>query len=417
MTKHYGLFFLILPVLTAMAWAQHRGSGLESAPSGRRVALVMGNSAYATAPLKNTVHDARAMAQTLRNLGFDVLQQENSTQNEMKRAIRAFGEQIRQSSVALFYYAGHGIQVNGQNYLVPVGATINKQEEVEYEGVDVGFVLAQMEEAGSHTNIVILDACRNNPFARRFRSVTGGLAAIQAPSGTLIAYATAPGAVADDGNARHGVYTQEVLKQIRVPGLKVEEVFKRVRMAVREKTYGKQTPWESSSLVGNLYFVPRPVPHVPSEESVAASAAASQRLFEEHFTTNNRQWFEGTSEERRFALTDGVYVIESKVAGKRWYATKPVAITQSDNFKIECTARKIEGGNNFGYGLIWGLKDRENYYYFTINLLSLPLVTPVVSRNVLLYQSLPTRIPSRHGIARRRKDDTRVVPAARGIVA
>jgi uncharacterized caspase-like protein len=256
-----------------------RGSGLDSAPSGRRVALVMGNSAYATAPLKNPVNDASDIAQTLRDLGFDVIHKENINQNEMKRAIRAFGEKMRQSSVALFYYAGHGIQVNGQNYLVPIGATIDKQEEVEYEGVDVGLVLAQMEDAGSQTNIVILDACRNNPFTRRFRSAARGLASMQAPSGTLIAYATAPGAVADDGNERNGVYTQEVLKQIRMPGVNVEEVFKRVRMAVREQTHGKQTPWEASSLVGNFYFITITVHNVPSEVSVPASAAASKILW------------------------------------------------------------------------------------------------------------------------------------------
>ncbi|MCI0665213.1 MAG: caspase family protein, partial [Acidobacteria bacterium] len=157
---------------------------------GPRVALVMGNGAYKDTPLTNPVSDARDIAATLSNLGFEVTKVENQTQTEMKRAIRAFGEKLRKSAVGLFYYAGHGVQVKGQNYMIPVGAVIDKEEEVEYEGVDVGLLLAQMENAGNRVNIVILDACRNNPFARSFRSATRGLAVVSAPTGTLIAYST-----------------------------------------------------------------------------------------------------------------------------------------------------------------------------------------------------------------------------------
>ncbi len=128
----------------------------------------------------------------------------------MKRAIRAFGERLRNGGVGLFYYAGHGVQVNGINYLVPVNAEVNSEEEVEYECIDVGFVIAQAASAENRMTIVILDACRNNPFARSFRSALRGLAPVDAPSGTLIAYATAPGSVASDGNARNGLYTPVV---------------------------------------------------------------------------------------------------------------------------------------------------------------------------------------------------------------
>ncbi len=159
----------------------------------------------------NPVNDARDIAQALTRLGFEVIHRENLSQSEMKRAIRAFGEKIRSSDVSLFYYAGHGIQVNGENYLVPVDATINHEAEVEYEAVDLGLVLAQMEQAKNRVNVVILDACRNNPFARSFRSASRGLASVTAPGGTLIAYATAPGSVAADGGARNGLYTQELL--------------------------------------------------------------------------------------------------------------------------------------------------------------------------------------------------------------
>jgi len=222
--------------------------------SNQRVALVIGNSAYATSPLKNPVNDARGVTKALQGLGFEVIYKENLGQNDMKRAVRAFGEKIRSGGIGLFYYAGHGVQVNGVNYLVPVDAKIESEEEVEYECVDAGFVLAQLDSAKNRLNIVILDACRNNPFARSFRSASRGLAQMDAPSGTLIAYATAPGSVASDGTGENGLYTQELLKSMQTPGVGIEEVFKRVRISVRGLTQGKQTPWESSSLTGDFYF-------------------------------------------------------------------------------------------------------------------------------------------------------------------
>jgi TonB family protein len=231
--------------------------GSANTSTGKRLALVIGNSAYPNAPLKNPVNDAQDIAATLRALGFEVISRENVNQNDMKRAIREFGEKIRGASVGLFYYAGHGVQVNGENYLVPVDAKIESEQEVEYECVKAGFVLAQLDAARNSMNIVILDACRNNPFARSFRSESKGLAQMDAPSGTLIAYATAPGSVASDGTGRNGLYTQELLKQMRTSGLGIEDVFKRVRISVRAATQQKQTPWESSSLVGDFYFTPK----------------------------------------------------------------------------------------------------------------------------------------------------------------
>jgi tetratricopeptide (TPR) repeat protein len=222
----------------------------------RRVALVIGNANYKTSSLRNPVTDAKDMAQALAGFGFEVIYKTDLSQNEMKRAIREFGEKIQQGGTGLFYYAGHAVQVDGRNYLIPVGAEITSEHEVEYESVDVGLLLSQMQDAHNELNIVILDACRNNPFSRKFRSANEGLASINAPSGTLIAYATAPGAVASDGEGRNGLYTQELLKAMREPGLKIEDVFKRVRRSVQNYTGSKQTPWESSSLVGDFYFLP-----------------------------------------------------------------------------------------------------------------------------------------------------------------
>ena len=249
----YGLS--ILPLKQAAAQQGDRGMRVQQVtPAERRVALVIGNGAYKDSPLMNPVNDARDMAAALRGMGFEVIFGENLSQTDMKRNIHAFGEKIRNGGVGLFYYAGHGIQVRGSNYLIPVDATITSEEEVEYESVNAGQLLSQMAAARNRLNIVILDACRNNPFARSFRSAEKGLASIDAPSGTLIAYATAPGSVASDGAGRNGLYTQELLKYMKQPDVGIEQLFKQVRAAVRSRTEGKQTPWESSSLEGDFYF-------------------------------------------------------------------------------------------------------------------------------------------------------------------
>ncbi len=266
MKKMSCLALLALSLLfTAPARPAMQGTGGISTSAERRVALVIGNSAYTSGPLKNAVNDARSIAQTVSGLGFEVLQHENLSQNEMKRAIRVFGEKLRRGAVGLFYYAGHGMQVKGENYLIPVGATINGEAEIEYEAVSLGLVLAQMEDARNRMNIVILDACRDNPFARGTRSGSRGLAVVDAPGEMLIAYATGPGAVADDGEGSNGVYVQELLKHVRTPGLSVEEVFKRVRVGVLKATQGRQKPWETSSLVSDFQFAggTRPVGSQP----------------------------------------------------------------------------------------------------------------------------------------------------------
>ena len=238
----------------------------------QRVALVIGNADYKLGPLLNPVNDARAMADALRAANFDVIKYENiQTLADMKKAIREFGEKIQNGGVGLFYYAGHGMQVNGYNWLIPTQAEIYKEEEVEYECVDVGFVLAQMESAHNRMNIIILDACRDNPFARSWRSAAQGLAFINAPAGTLIAYATAPGSVASDGTGDNGLYTEEFLKQINKDGLKIEDVFKNVRIGVMARSSNQQTPWESSSLIGDFYFVEQAASS-GSFESIAETA-------------------------------------------------------------------------------------------------------------------------------------------------
>jgi len=228
----------------------------QQSSASQRYALIIGNSQYKNGPLANPVNDAYGMAISLQKLGFSVTHLENATQNEMIEAISQFGQQLTKSrGVGIFYYAGHGIQIAGRNYLIPIGANIKKEHDTKYEAVDVGRILDEMDKASNQMNVVILDACRDNPFARSFRSSGQGLAQLDAPSGTLIAYATSPGKVASDGAGDNGIYTKYLLTHMMTPGISIEETFKRVRAGVMQETKNQQLPWESSSLIGNFYFI------------------------------------------------------------------------------------------------------------------------------------------------------------------
>jgi uncharacterized caspase-like protein len=247
----------------------------------RRVALVIGNSAYKQAPLVNPGNDARAMAQVLRESGFTVKELRNLNQAGMRRAIREFGDDIAKGGIGLFFFAGHGMQIRGRNFLIPVGSDIEREDEVEDQAVDARLVLEKMASAKNPLNIVILDACRNNPFVSGFRSSILGLAAMDAPAGTLVAFSTAPGQVAADGTGDNGLYTQHLVSYMREPGLKVEDVFKRVRSAVRQESGGRQTPWENTSLEADFYFKvldPRIVAEQNRERELAQKEAIERAV-------------------------------------------------------------------------------------------------------------------------------------------
>jgi len=255
-----------------------------SADSGGRYALVIGNSAYSDKPLKNPANDARDIARALQNLGFDVQLKTDAKLREIEEAIRDFGLKLKHGGVGLFYYAGHGIQVQGVNYLVPIGARLSSESDAKFECVDAGRVLGKMEDAGNELNLVILDACRNNPFARSFRSADQGLARMDAPTGSLVAYATAPNSVASDGGGRNGLYTKYLLQNIATPGVPIEEVFKRVRIGVMNETGKKQVPWESSSIAGYFYLAggqPQGMAAQAASQMSLAQAAQQQRLQEQ----------------------------------------------------------------------------------------------------------------------------------------
>ena len=238
----------------------------------QRLALVIGNSAYANSPLPNPVNDARLMASALREQGFEVMERLDADQTAMKLAVRDFGNRLKAAqggAVGLFYYAGHGLQVAGENYLIPVGAPIEDEGDVDIFAVAANGILRTLEDARNGLNIVILDACRNNPFARSFRAQVRGLARMDAPQGSLIAYSTAPGHVALDGDGANSPYTEALAKAIGEPGVLVEQMFKRVRIALLDTTHGRQTSWEASSLTADFYLAGTPAVAEPAALELA----------------------------------------------------------------------------------------------------------------------------------------------------
>jgi hypothetical protein len=254
----------------------------EEAFSEQRVALVIGNSDYKNSPLKNPVNDATDMAKKLEGLGFKVKRLLNASQVDMKKAIRQFGVDLKKGGVGLFYYAGHGMQVKGNNYLIPVGVDIAEEDEVEDLAVDASLILRKMQSADNRLNIVLLDACRNNPFARSFRSAERGLAQMDAPSGTLISYATAPGMTAADGDGRNGVFTKNLLNALEKSGnLELTQLMKQVGKGVQEETKKGQVPWVSSSVTGDFYFINVHVDKAKGDNTVVVVPGKQSTIDEE----------------------------------------------------------------------------------------------------------------------------------------
>lgn len=239
-------------------------SSTLSALAENRIALVIGNADYeAGSKLDNPVNDAELMAKTLSNVGFQVTKIVNANRFDMRKAMLDYSRRLTGTeTIGVFYYAGHGMQVDGQNYLLPIDALPARKDELALHGVALSEFLRTLNSvSGSEgrLNVVILDACRNNPFARGWRSAGRGLATIDAPSGTLIAFATAPGDVAADGDGVNSPYTKALAQMMRKPGLAIEQTFKGARNLVwawTKKSGKAQIPWESTSLRGDFYFTP-----------------------------------------------------------------------------------------------------------------------------------------------------------------
>jgi len=228
-----------------------------TAAHAKRYALVIGNSHYGNAigDLKNPVNDAKDMAAVLAKKGFSVTTLTDANQREMKEGITQFTQQlVEKHSMGLFFFAGHGMELDGHNFLIPIGAKIESESDIPYEGVDSGRVMGGMEASGNDLNLIILDACRNNPFARSFRSASKGLARVDPPKGSLILYATSPGEVAADGTGKNGLFTQHLLKAIDQSNVPVEKVFKITANQVFKESAKKQLPWQSGVILGEFYF-------------------------------------------------------------------------------------------------------------------------------------------------------------------
>jgi len=220
----------------------------------QRIALVIGNSAYKASPLKNPVNDARDMANSLRGYGFTVIERNNLTVKQIGSTLREFRSKLTAGSVALVFYAGHGIQIKGENYLPAVDADIVGEEDVPNQSLSTRQIMDVLADAKSRMNLVFLDACRDNPFARSFRSSSRGLGRENAPSGTLISFATRPGSTAADGDGRNGLYTSVLLEEIKQSNLQIEQVLKRVVTGVKTGSKGQQEPWMEGSIEGDFCF-------------------------------------------------------------------------------------------------------------------------------------------------------------------
>ena len=246
---------LFAPGPFARVWAQTaQGPQLQRLP---KIALVIGNGKYRQSPLKNPGNDARAIGETLTALGFEVSIRLDADRATMEAAIATYVDMLtRRKCAGLFYYAGHGIQLAWKNYLLPVDANVTSTKEVQQQGIELNALMAGLIKAANPFNLVILDACRDNPFGGAGQPEQKGLSQMDAPLGTLLAYATAPGNTASDGAGTNGLYTENLLKEMRVAEARVEDVFKRVRLAVRRASQGAQIPWESTSLEDDFYFLP-----------------------------------------------------------------------------------------------------------------------------------------------------------------
>lgn len=267
---------LFLPSPFALVWAQSEGAvRLMRLP---KIALVVGNRDYRHVPkLKNAVNDAQSISVALRESGFGVTTVTDATRADMLAAVEAHLRKLEaRKGVGLVYFATHGLQLAWRNYLLPIDASIARPEDVAAQCVDVGTVAGGIKRAGNPMNVIILDACRENPFSTEQK----GLSQMDAPTGTLLAYATAPGNMADDGAGANGLYTEHLLREMRVRDAKIEDVFKRVRLGVRRDSRGAQVPWESTSLEEDFYFLPPEQLRKVSEEEDRRLFAEERDLFE-----------------------------------------------------------------------------------------------------------------------------------------
>jgi uncharacterized caspase-like protein len=304
---------------------------VDGARAETRLALVIGNSDYRTVSvLPNPANDARAMEKLLRDAGFEITSAPNLTQADMRRAIRDFATHVTArggpNTVALVYYAGHGVQIDGENYLVPVDAKIERESDVAIEAVRLVDVMTALGNTASGTRIVVLDACRNNPFASIKQTTGRGLAIVDAPTGSIVSYSTAPGMEALDGAGDNSPFTAALVNVAREPNLPIEQAFKRVRLDVHKSTQGVQTPWESSSLTSDFSFfrtaVAKTEPGAKAAPSASANTSAAQASKPPSYW---RTQFQGRRAEDAFEIVIREDVVAAYEEFLVVYATSPFA--------------------------------------------------------------------------------------------
>lgn len=345
------LLFAALLSGSCAAWAADKARNLavktNNAVVEQRIALVIGNGAYINSPLKNPVNDARDMASKLRRLGFDVVERHNLQTRQIGGTLREFRSKLAPGAVALVFYAGHGLQIKGDNYLPAVDADINSEEDVPNQSLAMRQIMDVLDESKTRLNLVFLDACRNNPYARSFRSADRGLARISAPSGTLISYATRPGSFAADGGGRNGLYTSKLLKQMD-SNLQIELVLKRVVGEVKAASQGRQEPWMEGSIEGNFCFAGCVEGEGAQVDSLAPAQARTKTNEEIEDDTWNTAQAADTAEAINAYLAGypkGRYVAQAKVklaaSKKQAQQPAPAPVTSGGREDIE-TALRME---------------------------------------------------------------------------
>ncbi len=299
-----------------------------------KVALVIGNSTYRAAPLKNPANDSRDVAARLRGLGFTVIERSNLTVKQIGGTLREFRSKLTPGSVALFFYAGHGLQIKGENYLPAVDADISSEEDVPTQSLATKQIMDVLGDAKTRLNLVFLDACRDNPYARGFRSASRGLSKESAPSGTLISFATRPGGVASDGDGRNGLYTSVLLQAMNSTNLPIEQLLKKVVSGVKVASSSKQEPWMEGSIEGDFCFGPC--------NAVQTAVSDDRALWES--VKDSKDVGELRAYLNKFP--NGLF---SEVASSRIRVMQTASADQKNSVKTEQDKKPTEKSGTFGY--------------------------------------------------------------------
>ena len=327
----------------------------------RRVALVIGNAAYRVGPLRNPVNDAEDMSGVLKRLGFEVVLLRNAGNRQMDEAVRQFSAKLKTGALGLFYFSGHGVELGGTNYLVPVDTNIQSDADIRNGCLNAQWVLEKMEDAGNGRNVMVLDACRDSPFPKSVKSGGRGLANMTAADGSLVAFATSPGKTAADGAGRNGAYTKHLLQNLATPGLTLVDVFMRTQGSVRAETGKAQVPWFSSSLSGHLYlagqggqYAPPPAPTqyalapIPKERPQQAPPPAQADTWRDPVTQMEFVWVpqgcfqmgsnEYSSEVHHEACISGLWLGKYEVTQGQWQrvmGNNPSSFKEGDNYPVD----------------------------------------------------------------------------------